>query len=66
MANLKTRIELNSSGIRQLLQSADMKSAIVREAGARGKIAKTFIGGDRVHVLIKEGDAQSDNRSKGD
>lgn len=58
------RIKLNSSGIRALLQSGDMKSAIAREALSRGEIVKTFIGGDRVHVVIKEG-GKDDNREKG-
>lgn len=62
MADVK--IKLNSPGIRALLSSQEMKNAIAKEAVARGEIVKTFIGGDRIHVIIKEGGETDAGRSK--
>lgn len=57
------RIKLNHAGIRTLLQSDEMASAIKHEAAARGAINRVYIAGDRVCVIVKEGGKDAD-RSK--
>lgn len=49
------KIELNSKGIRNLLQSPEMMSAMKSEANKEGEITKDYVGFDRVHVVVKEG-----------
>lgn len=49
------KIELNSKGIRNLLQSPEMMSAMKSEATKEGEIMKDYVGFDRVHVVVKEG-----------
>ena len=54
------RIKLNSSGIRALLSSDEMKSAIGRYAMGEGKIVKQFICGDRVDFFVNRGSSNAD------
>lgn len=62
MAN---KIKLNSPGIRELLSSAEMKSAIGAIASGEGTITKSYICGDRVDFVVQTGEKNA-NRSKGD
>lgn len=56
-------IKLNSSGIRELLSSNEMKKAIGTEAAAQGKIVKNYICGDRVDFLVRRGALTNANRT---
>lgn len=58
------RIKLNSPGIRALLSSTEMRSALCREAMGAGQIVRTYITGDRYSVLTKKGKSNAD-RGKG-
>lgn len=62
---MATKIKLNSPGIRALLSSMEMKSAIGAVASGEGTITKSFICGDRVDFIVKTGGKNAD-RSKGD
>lgn len=48
------KIELNSSGIREVLKSQMMMDAVMAEATKHGEIDSSFVGFDRVHVIVKE------------
>lgn len=48
------RIKLDNKGIRSLLQSDEMMSAMKSEANKQGQIVKDYVGFDRVHVVVKE------------
>ena len=50
--------KLDRSGIRQILQSDGVSSALQANAGnvGNGVIKQTFVGFDRVHVLISTGE----------
>lgn len=51
---MKVTIKLNSPGIRRLLQSDDMRKAVLNVAESQGEVDTTYIGGDRVHVIVKK------------
>lgn len=54
MKDSKVRIELNSSGIREILKSEMMMSALEAEAEKMGEIDSTYVGINRCNVRIKE------------
>lgn len=57
-----TKIKLNKSGIRDLLQSNEVMTELRRQAAKRGTIAFTYVGTRRAHVRYKEGAGQSVDR----
>lgn len=50
----KIKVKLNKAGIIRLLQSQDMMDAVKNEALKHGKIDTTFVGFDRVQVIVKK------------
>ena len=54
------KIKLDSKGIRSLLQSDEMMSAMKSVAHKEGQIVKDYIGFDRAHVVVKEGKSNAD------
>lgn len=51
---MQVTIKLNSPGIRRLLQSDEMMHGIMREAEKKGEVDTSFVGFDRVQVIVKE------------
>lgn len=51
---MKVTIKLNSPGIRRLLQSDEMMQGIMHEAEKKGEVDTSFVGFDRVQVIVKE------------
>lgn len=51
---MKATIKLNSQGIRRLLQSDEMMQAVMNVAETKGEIETSFVGFDRVQVIVKE------------
>ena len=57
MSDTKVRFELNRSGVRDVLQSQMMMDAIMDEAQKVGEVDSSYVGFDRVQVVVKqEGD----------
>lgn len=57
MSDTKVRFELNRSGVRDVLQSQMMMDAIMAEAQKVGEVDSSYVGFDRVQVVVKqEGD----------
>lgn len=50
----KVKIELNSKGIKELLQSQEVLSELRNVAQKHGEVDAEYIGFDRAHVLVKE------------
>ena len=48
------KIELNDSGIIKLLKSQMMMDAVMGTAERIGEVDSSFVGIDRVHVIVKE------------
>lgn len=46
-------IKLNTQGVRELLQSPEMMSAIKDIASSEGEPVKDYVGFDRVHVIVE-------------
>ena len=58
MNDSKVSVKLNSSGIKEVLKSDFMMSAILSEAEKQGEVETSFVGFDRCHAIVKEsGDA---------
>lgn len=60
MKDSKVRIELNSAGIKEVLKSQFMMNAIVSEGEKLGEPETSFVGFDRVHVIVKENGKNAD------
>lgn len=57
MSDTKVKFELNRSGVRDVLQSQMMMDAIMAEAQKVGEVDSSYVGFDRVQVVVKqEGD----------
>jgi len=57
LSDTKVRFELNRSGVRDVLQSQMMMDAIMAEAQKVGEVDSSYVGFDRVQVVVKqEGD----------
>ena len=57
MSDTKVRFELNRSSVRDVLQSQMMMDAIMAEAQKVGEVDSSYVGFDRVQVVVKqEGD----------
>lgn len=50
----KVTIELNSDGIKKLLQSQEVMGALENVAQGLGEIKEEFVGFDRCHVIVEE------------
>ena len=61
MNDTKVRIKLNSSGIRALLQSQMMMDGIMDQAASQGEIDATYVGFDRVQVVVKKQEGESND-----
>lgn len=54
MKKSKVRVKLNSQGIKEILKSQFMMDAIMNEGEKHGEPETSFVGFDRVHVIVKE------------
>ncbi len=54
MKDTKGKFELNQSGVRAMLQSDMMMSAIRKVAEQYGEVTSTYVGINRVNVEIKK------------
>lgn len=54
MKNSKVKVKLNSAGIKEVLKSQFMMTAIQREGEKLGDPETSFVGFDRCHVIVKE------------
>lgn len=52
---MKATIKLNRAGVRSLLQSDEMMQGVLNIAGGMGEVDTSFVGFDRVQVIVKEG-----------
>ena len=48
------KIELNTGGVRKLLQSKETMEALISNAGVIGEMETNFVGFDRCHVIVKD------------
>lgn len=48
------KIELNTGGVRKLLQSKETMEALIENAGLIGEMETNFVGFDRCHVIVKD------------
>lgn len=48
------KIELNTGGVRKLLQSKETMEALVENSGVIGEMETNFVGFDRCHVIVKD------------
>lgn len=61
MKDTKVKFKLNKSGIRALLQSQMMMDAVQNQARSQGEVDHSFVGFDRVQVIVKtEGSSHAD------
>ena len=60
MRDSKVKIKLNSSGIREVLKSQMMMDAVMDVAEGQGEIETSFVGFDRVQVIVKTEDNNAD------
>lgn len=60
MRDSKVKIKLNSSGIREILKSQNMMDAVMDVAEDHGDIETSFVGFDRVQVIVKTEDGNAD------
>lgn len=59
---MKVRVKLNREGVRNLLQSQMMMDAIKKQAEKEGEIDTSFVGFDRVQVIVRNENAdRTDN-----
>lgn len=49
-----TKVKLNSKGVRALLQSEEVRQELLKEGRKLGEVESSYIGFDRVHVVVKE------------
>lgn len=54
MKNSKVKVVLNTPGIREILKSQMMMSAVEAEAEKLGDIESTYVGVNRCNVIVKE------------
>lgn len=54
MKNSKVKVKLNSAGIKEVLKSQFMMTAIQNEGEKLGEPETSFVGFDRCHVIVKE------------
>ena len=58
MSDSKAKFKLNRAGVREILQSQMMMDAVMDAAQSVGEVDSSFVGFDRVQVIVKEnGDA---------
>ena len=55
MKDSKVKVKLNSSGVQKVLKSQFMMDAVMSEALKHGEIDTSFVGIDRVHVIVDTG-----------
>ena len=48
------KIELNTGGVRKLLQSKETMEALIDNSGLIGEMETNFVGFDRCHVIVKD------------
>lgn len=48
------KIELNTGGVRKLLQSKETMEALIENSGQIGEMETNFVGFDRCHVIVKD------------
>lgn len=60
MSDSKVKVELNRSGLIAMLKSQMMMDAVMNAAITQGEIETSFVGFDRVHVIVKKEDASAD------
>lgn len=48
------KIELNTGGVRKLLQSKETMEALIENSGLIGEMETNFVGFDRCHVIVKD------------
>lgn len=48
------KIELDSGGVRKLLQSNETMKALIDNSGEIGEMETNFVGFDRCHVIVKD------------
>ena len=53
---MKVKIKLNKANIRTLLQSEMMMNAVMNVAKTKGEVENSYVGFDRVQVVVKEED----------
>jgi len=54
LKNSKVKVKLNSAGIKEVLKSQFMMTAIQNEGEKLGEPETSFVGFDRCHVIVKE------------
>ena len=60
MKNSKVKIKLNNSGIREVLKSQMMMDAVMDVAENEGEIETSFVGFDRVQVIVNTEEGNAD------
>lgn len=60
MSDSKVKIKLNSSGIREVLKSQVMMDAVMGVAESEGEIETSFVGFDRVQVIVNTEEDNAD------
>lgn len=60
MKNSKVKIKLNNSGIREVLKSQMMMDAVMDVAESEGEIETSFVGFDRVQVIVNTEEGNAD------
>ena len=60
MNDSKVEVKLNSSGIREVLQSDFMMNAVMDVAATQGEIETSFVGFDRVQVIVNTEEGNAD------
>lgn len=59
-----TKVTLDRSGVRKLLQSGEVMETLKDNANIVGTIESNFVGFDRCHVIVKDdNNAYTDNDS---
>ena len=59
-----SKVTLNKSGVRKLLQSNEVMETLKDNSGVIGDIDANFVGFDRCHVIVKdENNAYRENDS---
>lgn len=54
MSESQVKVKLNRAGVRNILQSQMMMDAVTNVATAQGEIETSFVGFDRVKVIVKK------------
>lgn len=50
----KAKFELDKAGVRSILRSQMMMDAVMEIAPSQGEIDTSYVGTNRVHVIVKE------------